>query len=86
MRITCPHCGERDLREFVYRGHVLALMRPSEGADAAVWDDYLHNRDNPAGLTDDLWCHAPCGSWLQVRRDTLTHEIVSTRAVCEDEA
>ena len=78
MRITCPHCGERDLREFTYRGDDTALDRPEEDAGAFAWDDYLHNRDNPAGPTRDLWYHDPCGAWLAVTRDTVTHEITST--------
>ena len=83
MRITCPHCGERDLREFTYRGDAIALSRPDEGAAPQDWDDYLHNRDNPAGLTEDLWYHDPCGTWLVARRDTTTHAIETTRAAVE---
>ena len=84
MRITCPHCGERDLREYSYRGHALALSRPDELADPDAWDDYLHNRDNPAGKTEDLWHHVPCGTWLVTERDTVTHEIVATRRPGEE--
>ena len=78
MRITCPHCGQRDRREFTYQGDALALLRPSEGAAAEEWDNYLHNRDNPAGQTRDLWYHDPCGAWIAVTRDTITHEIQKT--------
>lgn len=78
MRLTCPHCGERDLREFTYRGHALALSRPSADAAPSEWDDYLHNRDNPAGATRDLWYHGPCGGWMVAERNTVTHEILST--------
>lgn len=79
MRITCPCCGPRDRREFTYRGAALALSRPDPEASAEVWDDYLHNRDNPAGLTEELWYHSPCGSWIVVSRDTVTHEITGSR-------
>lgn len=76
MRITCPICGERDRREFYYMGDALALMRPAPDAGPAAWDDYLHNRTNPAGPTRDLWYHeAGCGAWLVVARDTVTHAI-----------
>lgn len=78
MRLTCPHCGERDLREFTYRGDALALSRPDEGADAAIWNDYLHNRDNPAGPTRELWYHNPCGGWMVVDRNTVTHQVLSS--------
>ncbi|MCK4713675.1 MAG: sarcosine oxidase subunit delta [Marinosulfonomonas sp.] len=76
MRIKCPLCGERDRREFYYQGAALALHRPDGDADAAAWDDYLHNRDNPAGITRDLWHHeAGCGAWLVVMRNTVTHKV-----------
>ncbi len=76
MRINCPNCGERDRREFYYQGDALALHRPAAGADPLAWDDYLHNRDNPAGDTTDLWFHeAGCGAWLVVERNTVTHAV-----------
>ncbi|MEM9786640.1 MAG: sarcosine oxidase subunit delta [Pseudomonadota bacterium] len=76
MRITCPNCGDRDRREFYYMGAAEAMDRPAPDAGAEAWDDYLHNRANPAGTTHELWCHeAGCGAWLIVERDTLTHII-----------
>ncbi len=83
MRLSCPHCGERDLREFTYKGDALALIRPGEGAGAQDWDDYLHNRDNPAGVTRELWYHAPCGCWFVAERDTDTHVIARTLTLQE---
>ncbi len=83
MRLTCPHCGERDLREFTYKGDALALSRPAEDADSKDWADYLHNRDNPAGLTTELWYHQPCGSWLVAERDTTTHVTARTMTLVE---
>ncbi|WP_296761728.1 sarcosine oxidase subunit delta [Sediminimonas sp.] len=77
MRITCPICGARDRREFYYQGAAVALDRPLPEAGAQAWDDYLHNRDNPAGPTRELWQHeAGCGAWLVVARDTATHEML----------
>ncbi len=73
MRIACPHCGPRDLREFVYRG--AALTRPEDVEWSDAWDDYLHLRDNPAGWTEEFWYHTPCGSWARVIRDTVTHQL-----------
>jgi len=76
MRINCPVCGERDRREFYYVGDAVTLERPEQNADLDVWDDYLHLRDNPAGLTRDLWHHeAGCGAWLVVNRNTVTHAV-----------
>ncbi|MCF6317220.1 MAG: sarcosine oxidase subunit delta [Marinosulfonomonas sp.] len=80
MRIKCPLCGERDRREFYYQGDALALNRPDADAGSDVWDDYLHNRDNPAGVTRDLWHHeAGCGAWLVVTRNTVTHEVLAVK-------
>ncbi|MGR3620990.1 sarcosine oxidase subunit delta [Pseudophaeobacter sp.] len=75
MRITCPLCGERDRREFYYKG--AALVRPAEEADLAQWDAYVNLRDNPAGPLAELWYHEMgCGSWLTVTRNTSSHEIL----------
>jgi sarcosine oxidase subunit delta len=77
MRITCPICGERDRREFYYKGAAVALNRPEPVADLALWDDYLHLRDNPAGETRELWYHeSGCSAWLVVTRNTVTHEVL----------
>ena len=79
MRLICPKCGERDLKEFYYQGEALALYRPEPDAEETVWDDYLHNRENPAGVREDLWYHeAGCSAWIVVRRDTTTHKILAT--------
>jgi heterotetrameric sarcosine oxidase delta subunit len=81
MRITCPHCGERDSREFSYTGDAIALDRPAPDAGEGAWDNYVHLRDNPAGPTRDLWYHeGGCGAWIVVDRDTTTHEITATHA------
>ena len=80
MRITCPICGERDRREFYYVGDSKIVNRPSPDASEDLWNDYLHNRDNPAGVTKDLWYHeSGCNSWLIVTRNTVTHEVVSAQ-------
>ena len=83
MRITCPCCGERDSREFTYRGHALALKRPAGEVWSGEWDDYLHNRENPAGWTEELWYHNACGTWVVVERNTVTHEVRGSRAASE---
>ncbi len=83
MRLTCPHCGERDLREFASRGNSVALSRPSEGASPGEWADYLHIRDNSAGEGRDLFYHTPCGLWIEVTRSTITHAVTATRPVRE---
>ena len=84
MRINCPLCGNRDRREFYYLGHAAYLARPLPDADLAAWDDYLHLRDNPAGVTKDLWYHETgCGAWVLVTRNTVTHEIIASELVAD---
>jgi sarcosine oxidase subunit delta len=74
MRIECPLCGERDMREFYYKS--AALERPDGVEWSAAWDDYLHNRENPAGEVRELWQHASgCRAWLLIRRNTVTHAV-----------
>lgn len=79
MRINCPHCGERDLREFTYYGASVYADRP-DGGWSDDWDNYLHMRENPAGETHDLWYHElGCSAWIEVTRNTVTHAISATR-------
>ncbi|MDP4032072.1 MAG: sarcosine oxidase subunit delta [Pseudorhodobacter sp.] len=83
MRITCPLCGPRDRREFTYYGAEDYLNRPTTDAPDA-WDDYLHLRDNPAGVTRDLWYHeVGCAAWLLVTRNTISHEVLATELVAD---
>jgi sarcosine oxidase subunit delta len=86
MRLTCPLCGDRDRREFYYRGAAVGLRRPGPEAGEEAWDDYMHLRDNPAGETRDLWHHeAGCGAWLVVTRNTVTHAVLDV-VLATDEA
>jgi methylglutamate dehydrogenase subunit B len=76
MRIPCPHCGERDLQEFTYRGDAAALRPQGPGASPGAMHDHVYLRDNPAGPHRELWHHsAGCRAWLVVARDTRTHAI-----------
>jgi methylglutamate dehydrogenase subunit B len=84
MRLTCPLCGPRDRREFYYYGDESYLKRPEAGAVPAAWDDYLHNRDNKAGVIRDLWYHETgCSAWLIVTRNTITHEVLACELVAD---
>ncbi|MBX9730813.1 MAG: sarcosine oxidase subunit delta [Sphingomonas sp.] len=75
MRLPCPFCGDRDAQEFVYRGDAWPV-RPSDDAD---FHDYVHLRDNPAGMITEHWYHAQgCRQWLIVNRDTRSHAISGT--------
>lgn len=84
MRIPCPICGERDRREFYYRGASLALNRPDPDASEDAWAEYVHLRENPAGETRELWYHETgCSAWIVVTRDTVTHVISGAQLAAE---
>ncbi|MEQ8366208.1 MAG: sarcosine oxidase subunit delta [Roseicyclus sp.] len=84
MQIPCPLCGLRDSREFTPKGHETYMHRPSEDAAPEAWNDYLHNRENPAGPTRELWYHgAGCTAWLVVERNTVTHAISGAQLAAE---
>jgi sarcosine oxidase subunit delta len=79
MRIQCPYCGERDLSEFAYLGDA-NFTRPDPATPDASEQFFaqVYLRDNPAGPFEELWYHASgCRSWLRVRRNTRTHEILA---------
>ena len=87
MRIPCPLCGPRDRHEFYYYGSDDYLNRPPEGAGPDAWDDHLHLRTNPAGPTRDLWYHEMgCSAWIELTRNTVTHEILAARLVAGADA
>jgi sarcosine oxidase subunit delta len=76
LRIACPYCGLRDEVEFRFGGPA-HVARPGLEVDDATWADYLFVRENPAGLNFERWCHSyGCGSWFNLVRNTLTHEIL----------
>lgn len=79
MLIPHPLLGLRDASEFTYLGDAALMQRPDPAAPdaAAAFHDYVHLRDNPAGLHRELWFHEQGDrSWLIVTRNTVTHEII----------
>ena len=86
MRIPCPHCGTRDLREFSYLGDAKPV-RPDPNSLNAIdrFNTYVYVRDNPLGQHSELWYHsAGCQAWLVVERDTRTHAITGARSCKAD--
>ena len=85
MRIPCPFCGERDLREFTYLGDATVTRPdPAHPEAARLFFEYAYLRDNPAGPHRELWYHAQgCRSWLRVHRDTRTHRIARAALAAE---
>jgi sarcosine oxidase subunit delta len=75
LRIPCPCCGERDIREFSYLGDASA-RRPDPASGEAPFFEYVYLRENRAGEIHEFWYHAAgCRSWLIVKRHTVTHKV-----------
>ena len=84
MRISCPNCGERDVREFTYLGSAKMLNRPDGDAGFEAFYDYVYLRDNPSGANPELWQHeSGCRSCLHVIRNVTTHEVLNVKLVSE---
>lgn len=87
LRIPCPWCGVRDETEFRYGGQA-HIERPKD-ADTlsdAEWAEYLFMRDNPKGPFAERWVHsAGCRRWFNVKRHTVTHEILAVYRMDEPE-
>ncbi|HTP97806.1 MAG TPA: sarcosine oxidase subunit delta [Casimicrobiaceae bacterium] len=78
LLINCPYCGPRAQSEFTYGGDA-SLHRPAPDASMDDWFAYVYLRDNPKGAHVELWQHsAGCRSWIKVRRDTRTHDILES--------
>ena len=79
MRICCPCCGDRDVREFSYLGDADVKRPDADLPDAMrLFVDYVYMRSNPAGPHREFWYHGSgCQSWLVVTRNTRTHEVLA---------
>ena len=79
IRISCPFCGTRDHAEFSYEGDA-TVEYPALDASEDAWYEAVFLRDNPRGLHREYWRHLyGCGSFLEVHRDTRTHEIFEVK-------
>lgn len=78
LRIHCPYCGVRDHTEFSYGGDAGVQRPAADNPDPAAWAGYVYARDNPRGPHRELWQHSGgCRVWLEVQRDTVSHEILA---------
>ena len=78
MIIDHPLLGPRDASEFVVKGDAGLIDRPENLTETLEsFNDYMHLRENPAGLHRELWYHEHGDrSWLVVTRNTVTHEVL----------
>jgi sarcosine oxidase subunit delta len=74
LLIACPHCGPRSSAEFTFERPVESIVALDATPETAT--ERLYTRENPRGLSSELWRHAyGCRDWLRVERNTATHEI-----------
>ena len=66
--------------EFTHGGDATKVYpKDPDAATSEEWYDIVYLRDNPRGVHDEYWHHiAGCRQWLKVRRDTTTHDILTT--------
>lgn len=85
MLITCPFCGPRADTEYVF-GAAAGQGYPGPDAQQDELTEYLFLRDNPKGWHRELWVHRHgCGQWIEVERNTLTHEIRQVQTLLQHE-
>ncbi len=84
LLIPCPWCGKRAQTEFTYRGDA-TIERPDLADSDTQWYDYVYTRDNPRGEHTEWWHHTGgCRKWFKVRRNTWTHEVISSEPPVRD--
>ena len=87
MLIPCPWCGPRNEDEFTWGGEA-SRVRPDAPSELShgQWADYMYNNLNEKGWTIERWCHSKgCEQWFEIRRNNVTHEIVSSESDGEDD-
>lgn len=84
LLISCPWCGPRDEREYIYGGDSikLPLLVDSMPESMKEWHEAVHIRSNTTEQNRELWFHGSgCEAWIEVVRNTSSHEIIQTFAV-----
>ena len=82
MLIPCPWGGPRIEDEFTWGGEA-SRVRPDDPSELShgQWAGYMYNNLNEKGWTIERWCHSKgCEQWFEIRRNNVTHEIVSSES------
>ncbi len=71
LRITCPHCGTREIDEWVHGEIPVVPDDITDADDRDVDRAYFHN--NVEGVVREAWFHLyGCRRWVTLERDTRT--------------
>ncbi|MDQ2067911.1 sarcosine oxidase subunit delta [Xinfangfangia sp. CPCC 101601] len=81
---TCPFCGPRGESEFHFGGDA-GNIRPEGDVSAEVWTDYLYFKNNSRGAARQIWMHLACREVFLMERDTVTHEVISSEALVQEQ-
>lgn len=83
----CPFCGPRDETEFSFGGEAgNDRPEPAEKISDERWAQYLYRQDNPRGNSHEIWVHLTCDEVFVMERDTVTHEVIGTKSLRQEEA
>ena len=77
MHVPCPHCGRRNVDEFVFGGDISHLRpsAPQELSDAS-WCEYIYTVPNVKGVAEEIWWHKRgCNRWFVIQRDSRNDEV-----------
>ncbi|MEM6888302.1 MAG: sarcosine oxidase subunit delta [Pseudomonadota bacterium] len=79
---TCPFCGLRNETEFYFAGEA-GKARPdtTHPISDEAWANYLFTKKNACGVVEEAWVHIPCKEMFVMRRDTVSMEVLETRAL-----
>ncbi len=83
----CPFCGLRDEREFLFVAE-LGKVRPdtTKHVSDEDWARYLHSIRNEKGHVQEVWMHLTCGELFIMERDSVTMEVIGSKALRKDVA
>ncbi len=81
---TCPFCGPRDEREFRFVGE-LGKERPNTAVSVTAedWARYLYTQRNEKGSVQEVWMHITCAELFVQERDSVSMEVIGSRALRE---
>ena len=78
----CPFCGPRNETEFHFAGE-LGKVRPdtTQEVQDRDWATYLHAQRNEKGPVREVWMHLTCSELFVMERDSVTMDVLGSRAL-----
>jgi len=78
----CPFCGLRPETEFHFAGEA-GKTRPdtTQPLSDDAWAAYQYDKKNTKGVVEEAWIHTPCREMFIMRRDSVSMDVLETRAL-----